>query len=289
MTDEPTPEKLLNDAIRSFAVFARHLNFRIAADELAISQPALHTKVRKLADALKVDLYEREPNGNRIARLTPQGLQLQRYAQDANRLAQDSFAAIKGEHAGPLVIAAGRGAYLYVIGDAIKRLSARQGGIRVTTANNDDAVELTRRGAADVAVLAAIPPPDDMEAAPLGSFSQVLVIRKSHKLASRTRLRTKDILGLEFVLPARGEPLRENMRRSFQEHEHTLKVEAEALNWDLLVKFVEFGVEATIVNDFVPVPETLAKVELQDLARITYHAIWRTERTAQADELLAAL
>ncbi|TMQ90362.1 LysR family transcriptional regulator [Actinomadura soli] len=44
--------RLSTDALASFAVFADHLNFTRAAEELHISQPALHVKVRKLADTL---------------------------------------------------------------------------------------------------------------------------------------------------------------------------------------------------------------------------------------------
>ncbi|URN00095.1 LysR family transcriptional regulator [Actinomadura madurae] len=44
--------RLSTDALASFAVFADHLNFTRAAEELHISQPALHVKVRKLTETL---------------------------------------------------------------------------------------------------------------------------------------------------------------------------------------------------------------------------------------------
>ena len=47
------------DALASFAVFADHLNFTRAAEELHISQPALHVKVRKLSESLGRPLYRR--------------------------------------------------------------------------------------------------------------------------------------------------------------------------------------------------------------------------------------
>src|SRR3954453_17553975 len=105
------------EALASFAVFAEHLNFTRAAAELRISQPALHVKIRKLAQALGRPLYHRA--GRRLV-LTADGAAVGRVgrAPDA-RLAQ-----FLAEFAGaatprPVVLAAGQGAYLYLLGDPI--------------------------------------------------------------------------------------------------------------------------------------------------------------------------
>jgi DNA-binding transcriptional LysR family regulator len=63
------------DALASFVVFADHLNFTRAAAELHISQPALHVKVRKLAEALGRPLYRRD--GRRLV-LTADGEAIRR-------------------------------------------------------------------------------------------------------------------------------------------------------------------------------------------------------------------
>ena len=56
--------------LRSFVVFAEHLNFTRAAEALHLSQPALHVQVKKLAEQLGVTLYERRGRG---LALTPDG------------------------------------------------------------------------------------------------------------------------------------------------------------------------------------------------------------------------
>lgn len=58
-----TSEALQGDALRAFAVFARHRNFTSAAAELLISQPSLHVKINKLARTLGVPLYRRQGRG----------------------------------------------------------------------------------------------------------------------------------------------------------------------------------------------------------------------------------
>jgi DNA-binding transcriptional LysR family regulator len=47
-------------SLEAFVVFAEKMNFTRAAEELGISQPALHVKVRKLGESLGVSLYRRE-------------------------------------------------------------------------------------------------------------------------------------------------------------------------------------------------------------------------------------
>src|SRR6187551_3763154 len=77
------------DAVRSFAVFAEHLNFTRAAVELNISQPSLHAKITKLAGSLGVPLYERD---GRILRLTAEGRRFAAFAADSRRRADDFLA-----------------------------------------------------------------------------------------------------------------------------------------------------------------------------------------------------
>lgn len=61
------------DAVHAFGVFADHLSFTAAAEALHLSQPSLHTKVRKLQDALGVPLYERHARGLRLTETRNRG------------------------------------------------------------------------------------------------------------------------------------------------------------------------------------------------------------------------
>lgn len=59
--------------LESFVVLAEELNYRRAADRLALSQPGLSEQIRTLEQALGVSLFIRDRSGTR---LTPQGHQL---------------------------------------------------------------------------------------------------------------------------------------------------------------------------------------------------------------------
>lgn len=58
------------NALRSFDAAARHLNFRLAAEEMNLTQGAVAQQVRKLEHDLDTDLFRRLPRG---VALTPEG------------------------------------------------------------------------------------------------------------------------------------------------------------------------------------------------------------------------
>ncbi len=78
--------------------------------------------------------------------------------------------------------------------------------------------------------------------------------------------------------------MRDDIARTFQSAEAKLVIDAEAIEWDVLITFVIFGVEGTVINEFVPVPTGLTKVPIVDLRPVTYYSAWRAERQELADE-----
>lgn len=283
-------DRLIADRIRAFTAFARLLNFTHAAKELGFSQPAVYKKIRDLEDYLGVPLYFTNPERkNEVMGLTPEGERLVTYAEDNIRLAQDALASLRGTSGGPLTVAAGRGAYLYVISDALRKLSKRKGGIRAAAASNAEAIQQVRQGRADIAIVGFSEPPDDLARRTLASYPPTLIIRKDHRLANKRALTLPNLDGLELALPGRGEPMREYLGNAFANAGITTSIVAEALNWDLLIQFVTFGVEATIVNSFNRPPRGYVAIPITDLQQATYYAAWRPERQSLADEFLASL
>src|SRR5262249_23772810 len=92
----------------AFVTFAEHLNFTRAARALRMSQPALHTQVRKLSLALGVALYVRR--GQRLS-LTPDGQRVLGFGRDARDRARAFVAELSHRRVrGPVVLCAGEGA-----------------------------------------------------------------------------------------------------------------------------------------------------------------------------------
>jgi DNA-binding transcriptional LysR family regulator len=136
------------DALTSFAVFAEHLNFTRAAAELRISQPALHVKIRKLAQAWAV---------------------------------RSTTAPAR-----PVVLAAGQGAYLYLLGDPIRAVLAEEPTrLRLITCDHRQMLAAVRTGRAHLGVSVLDVLPDDLTAVELAVFPQVLLVPEEHPLARR--------------------------------------------------------------------------------------------------------
>jgi len=265
---------LESDAVRAFGVFAQHRNFTAAAAVLRISQPSLHVKIRKLANALGVQLYERD--GRQLV-LTAAGQRLAAFAADGARRAEELLRELSGRLP-DLTVAAGQGAFRWVISRAIRRVSQEGRRVRVITADRDAALAALSSGRADLAVIGYDPPPRHFEAVQIRRYPQVLVVDGAHPLADRDRLRLSDLDGVDLVVPLPDRPHRRALERAFLDAGVDWRPVAEADGWDLLVHFVKLGIGASIVNGCVPVPEGLKAVPVGDLPAVRYWAVWRGQR-----------
>jgi DNA-binding transcriptional LysR family regulator len=266
--------RVSGDALTAFAVFAEHLNFTRAAAQLRLSQPSLHAKVGKLARALDRPLYERA--GRRLV-LTSDGEAVARFARESDERLDLFLAGLRGTPpAHPIVLAAGQGAFQYVVGEAVHRaLRELPGRLRLLTADQGRALAAVRAGRAHlgVAVLDALP--DDLIAVPLATYAQTLLLPEDHRLARRRTLKLIDLAGAELVVPPPRRPQRTALETALRGAEVPWSVAVEAEGWPLIVHFVAIGVGLAVVNGCVPPPAGLVAVRVIDLPPLTYHAVHR--------------
>ncbi|MEU5553848.1 MULTISPECIES: LysR family transcriptional regulator [unclassified Micromonospora] len=274
------------DALRSFAVFAEHRNFTAAAAALHISQPSLHVKIRKLAAALGVDLYERD--GRRLT-LTVAGERLAAYALDTRHRTDEFLRELHQDAAPTMTIAAGRGALRWVIAEPIRWIGRQGRRVHVITADRDAALAAISAGRADLAVVAHDPPGRQYESTQIAAYRQVLVIDDGHPLAERRQVRLRDLDGLDLVVPPAGRAHRRALDRALLDADVTWQVAAEVDGWDLLVHLAALGVGATVVNGCVELPDGLRAVPVHGLPTIRYWAAWRPQREPVVRDLLDLL
>ncbi|MFA1550044.1 LysR family transcriptional regulator [Actinomadura chokoriensis] len=257
--------RLSTDALASFAVFADHLNFTRAADELHLSQPALHVKVRKLSETLGRPLYTR--HGRRLV-LTPAGERVARFARDLDARMTAFLAEVDGAAASRVpTLAAGEGAYLYLLGDAVHP------GVRLINGDRARTLTAVRTGRADVGVAVLDVLPGDVEAEPLASYPQTLVMPDGHPLTARPRLTLADLAGAALVVPPPTGPHRITLERALRAAEVPWTLAVEAEGWPLMLHFVSLRVGLAVVNGCVPPPPGLAAREIIDLPAVPYYAL----------------
>ncbi|WP_051796966.1 LysR family transcriptional regulator [Catenuloplanes japonicus] len=266
--------RINSDALAAFHVFADHLNLTRAAEALHISQPALHAKLATLARELGRPLYERR--GRRLV-LTPDGEAVARFARDSDeRLGRFLDELRETPAARPIVLAAGHGAYLHVLGDAIRRtLAARPGGLRLLRTNRDEMLDALRNGRAHLGVSVLDVLPADLVTVPVATYPQVVLAPVGHRLAGRHRIRMRDLAGADLVVPPPHRPHRIALERSLRQAGVPWSVAVEIEGWPLAVHLAELGVGLTVITGCVRPTEGLVAVPITDLPRITYYAAHR--------------
>jgi DNA-binding transcriptional LysR family regulator len=258
------------DALQSFAVFAESMNFSTAARTLHISQPALHVKIRKLGEQLELPLYQRV---GRKLELTVHGEAVARYGRDLHARTESFLQVLhNGADDQPVVMAAGDGAYLYLLGPALQRFLAKvRVPARLLTLDRDGAIDAVRSGRAHIAVAPLETTPDDMEAIALTTVGQVLVVPRNHPLARRRTVKLKDLAGSRIVVPPAGLPHREMLARMLQAAGVDWEVAVEARGWELIVRFVTLGVGVAVVNACCNIPRSLVAIPVPELPAIRFH------------------
>lgn len=266
------------DALQSFAVFADTLNFSESARLLHISQPALHAKVRKLSEQLDARLYLRVGSA---LQLTSAGEQVARHARELLLLNQRFVKGLaQGQEQAVVSLAAGEGAYLYLLGKALSQFSGPGASLhlQLLTRNRDAAVQAVRGGQAQLGIAPLGGVPADLHAVRLTVVGQVLVLPRAHALASRRSVRLRDLQGANLIVPPAGRPHRELLARLLQAESVSWQPSLEADGWELMLRFAQLGFGLTVVNACCRIPKGLVAVPLQGYPPLEYHLFRAADR-----------
>jgi DNA-binding transcriptional LysR family regulator len=275
------------DWLLAFAVFAEHRSFTHAARQLHLSQPALHVQIRKLTEAIGRPLYRRE---GRALVLTPEGLRLAAFGREVAERGRAVLEELRGQPpSGPVVLASGQGAFLYLLGPAIRRFPKERWPLRLASMPGPDAIAAVRDARAHLCVVAVDRPPADLEATRLRAVGQHVVLPRTHRLARRRALRPADLAGEPLVVAPEGSPHRAMLQQLLRGAGREPLVAVEATGWELALHFASYGVGLAVVNDFCPAPRGMIAIPLQGAPAVTYHALARAGLASPGAEALRRL
>ena len=273
------------EQLRSFVAFATHRNFTHAAKALHISQPALHVQIKKLADAIGRPLYRRD---GRALVLTPEGERLAAYGREIAERGATVLAELRGERAsGPVVLAAGQGAFLYLLGPAIRRFPKQRFPLRLLSLTGPETIAAVHAARAHVGVIATNEPPPDLAATRIREVRQHVVMPASHRLARRRAIKPRELAGEPLIVAPVGSPHRQMLAQALAGVDWNLAVEA--TGWELMLAFARAGMGLAIVNDFCEPPRGMVGVPLEGAPPIAYHAVHRAGALTEGAETLLAL
>jgi LysR family transcriptional regulator, carnitine catabolism transcriptional activator len=191
--------------LRAFDAVARHRSFRRAADELALSQPALSAAVRDFETLLGATLLERSTH--RVA-LTEAGagvLPSVQWLLNSFALGVDDLHHALAQQARRLRLAALPSA-MHQLAPALADWQAQHREVELVLRDllQEELVAALHAGELDLALGAGVDLPDAIVASPVGCDELVAVLPADHRLAARTSLRWADLRGERLALFARG-------------------------------------------------------------------------------------
>src|SRR5205814_663901 len=102
---------------------------------------------------------------------------------------------------------AGEGAFLYLLGPALRKARRMRLSLRVADAN--ETLLAVQRGEAHVGVAPLQSIPDGIEAITIARAGAAVAMRSRHRLARRRAIAASDLRGERLIVPPVGRPLRE--------------------------------------------------------------------------------
>jgi DNA-binding transcriptional LysR family regulator len=262
------------DLLAAFAAFAEGLNFSAAARRVGLSQPALFERVRRLGELAGGPLYERS---GRAARLTPLGVRLAAFAREALGRGEAMARELRGEAPrDEVTLAAGEGAFLYLLGPALSRFRASgRGLLHLRTLGAAEVARALAAGEADVGLTVLDPVPGGLAGEPAFSAPICAAVPASHRLARRRSVRLVDLASERLVVPPSGRLYRELVARFVAMKGGALEAPIEADGWPLMLEFVRAGLGVAIVNGTCRPPTGVVLRRVAELGVVRYRLLTR--------------
>ncbi|MDP3279233.1 MAG: LysR family transcriptional regulator [Deltaproteobacteria bacterium] len=269
-----TPPILDHEQLAAFALFCDERNFTRAAQQLHLSQPALFERIRRLSETLGVTLYRRE---GRTLHITAEGQRVAVFAREELRRTSHFLAQLRGESVvQSLVLAAGEGAYLYLLPEVITQFATLQlGTIAPLVLGGPAAVEAVQEGRAHVAVAVIDTVPRELAATELVRVQIVAAMKRTHPLARRKSLTLAQLSSERLVLAPPGRAHRAHVARHFAALGVETDQAIEADGWPLMLAFASAGLGVALVNGTCVLPQDLVAVPVPELGTVTYRAVTR--------------
>jgi DNA-binding transcriptional LysR family regulator len=273
--------------LRSFCFAAREGSFSKAAELAAISQPSISLQIQDLERELAAVLFQRR--GPRIS-LTPDGQALYDRAwplvNALEGLPETFRASREGLEAGWLDIAAGESTILYILPAYVREYVTRYPHVELKLHNvtGREGLRLLRSGVVDFVVGSMIDVPEDLTYRPTFTYDPMLITPVNHPLARKRNVTIEDISRYALILPPHRLTTWRVVELVFQQHNANFRVALEAGGWEVIKKYVEYGLGISIVTSIcLKGNEKLAAINLSRFfPRRSYGVVLRKQNPLSA-------
>jgi len=211
---------LENFRLKVFRAVAEQRNFRRAAEQLYLSQPAVTQQIKALEESVGAPLFDR--TGREIT-LTPAGEILLRQAKQSGLIldkALEEIAALRGELIGPLRVAASTTIAQYVLPSILGQFVRLHPAVHaeLESANTEAVVTAVLDGSAALGLIEGPAHRRELQMEPWLRDELVLVVPQNHEWAAST-ISSDQLRGVRLLMRERGSGTRETIERALEKAE----------------------------------------------------------------------
>lgn len=207
--------------LQVFEAIARLKSFTRAAEELHLTQPTVSMQVKKLADALEIDLFEQI---GRQVYLTQAGETLHSAAKDvlqALEFAEEKIKKQKGFAGGGIKLSVVSSAQ-YFVPKVIHEFVELYPDVSVAmnVGNKEQLIERVLKNEDDFYILGQPPEGLNVESFHLAPNPLVFVANKAHPLAKKTKIRLEEMQEVPLLMREKGSGMRTQIESVFESHDY---------------------------------------------------------------------
>jgi DNA-binding transcriptional LysR family regulator len=207
--------QLENFRLKVFRAVAEHLNFRKAAEQLFLTQPAVTLQIKALEDDLGVRLFDR--GANRVS-LTSKGSLLLRYAKQIARLvseAEQELGTEQGKFSGELSLGVSTTIAQYVLPRFIGAFLGEHPRIQLSlhSGNTEEIVRLLLHGKVSIGLIEGPARHREVRTEPFMEDELVLIVPLDFEF---DRLKRDQLLSASLLMREQGSGSRRVVETAFE-------------------------------------------------------------------------
>jgi len=246
--------------LEHFLAVAEEGSFTRAAERVLRTQPAVSQSVKKIESEIGVPLFARDMPD---LTLTEAGVSLVEYARRILQLRDDAvkqLGRLHGLDTGHLTIAAHESAAVYVLPGPLRQYFHQfpRIKIRIVRGKLDEIPRQVMDREIDIGFVKDEPAFHGLKSAVVHSDEMILIASPRHPLASRGRLRMKDLDNEPFVVHHLCNSTEQKILRLFESHGIRCNIVAELWSFENIRSFVQQDIGLAIVPRVAVLPELMA-------------------------------
>jgi len=205
-----------NFKLRVFRIVADSLNFRRAADELHLTQPAVTAQIKSLEESLGIALFDRI---GRDISLTPAGTTLLQYVRQIEALTNEAVAALApfgGQEGVELRIGASHTIAVYLLPGLLPQLLEEWPRLRIhiMSGSTNEVLHALTMHQIGVGLIEAPAFRPELKIEVFAEDELTLIVRPNHRWAKKPMIKAAELVQEEILLREMGS----GMRRFVEEY-----------------------------------------------------------------------